>query len=248
MNELTTKNTAGLAKFNFKSAELNRAAESIAAIATNAKNANIELAKVLGHVKETKCYEDDGFKSVAEFAEQTFGIKKATAYQLANVGQRFYNSENETAQLAAQMFSPANLAEIAKMTDDEIAAEIENGMDAETTQDELREIARNHKPATVKAAEKLVNISGTEYHIKTPAKSITADGVKESEFIAARGENSLKAKIKTPGGETVNIILADDGSVTVYTATKVETPKKSKTADRKFTKEELLAMLAELGE
>ena len=79
--------------FSFKNADLNKFSESIAKIAIDSVSRNIELAKIFGRILDTECYKEDGFSSVADFAEKTFGIKRASAYQLANVGRRFFNSD-----------------------------------------------------------------------------------------------------------------------------------------------------------
>ena len=115
----------------------------------------------MGRVLDTQCYKEDGFKSVADFAYQTFGINENYAYQLAKVGNRFYNAESETAEKVVSLLGGkvGNLAEIASMSDEDIVAAIDSGdISAETTQKDLRNIATAAKPQKVKT-EKRCNLT-----------------------------------------------------------------------------------------
>lgn len=145
--------------FSFKNADLNKFSESIAKIAIDSVSRNIELSKIFGRILETECYKDDGFSSVADFAEKTFGIKRAMAYQLANVGRRFFNSDSETASKVVKLLGgkTGNLAEIAGMSDEQIEDAISSEkMTAKSTQDDLREIAKSVKPVKVINEKKAV--------------------------------------------------------------------------------------------
>ena len=89
MNELIPTSVNHLTTFNFKNAALNQAASEIAAMGNDVSTKQRGIAKVLGRVLQEQSYTEDNFKSVGDFAEKTFGIKKASAYQLANIGRRF---------------------------------------------------------------------------------------------------------------------------------------------------------------
>lgn len=139
-------------EFNFKNHSLNEFSKAIANIAISNVSRNIELSKILGRILDTKCYEEDGFKSVADFAEKTFGIKKANAYQLANVGKRFLNSDEETASKLVKMLhgKTGNLAELVNMSDEEIEDAISSGeINSDSTQKDLRDVANSRKPLKV---------------------------------------------------------------------------------------------------
>ena len=143
------------ATFNFKSAALNAYSRQIAEIGAEMASKNIQIAKILGKIMTEEAYKEDGFTSVQEYAEKVFGIKKASAYQLANVGKRFYNSDSETARKVAEMLPPANLAELKSMSDEDIDKEVKAGnITPETTQKQLREIASKHKEAKPATVEK----------------------------------------------------------------------------------------------
>lgn len=152
-NAITAFETAKLPTFKRK--ELNDATAKIANIGVANAAMSRELATTLASVKLYKWYTDDGFNSVADYAEKTFGIKKANAYQLALVGERFYligePREDEPDILEdlrelADKVSPSKLAEIAKLTDKELETLLdEHDVDelAAFTQKELRGLAKS---------------------------------------------------------------------------------------------------------
>lgn len=127
----------------FENKDLNKATQAIIKIykdaAHYADQKNQEIAKILGTVLETKCYEQDGFKSVAEYAEFTFGIKKRNAYALASAGS-IYNDND--IPLALKKLSPSKLAEVAKLDKDELKKAVNDGhINENSTQAELRDYA-----------------------------------------------------------------------------------------------------------
>lgn len=95
MNEITIRNDA-----KFKSNDLNNAVKSFDKFFSGI-NKNWRDACILMHrLADGKKYEEDGFKSVADFAE-TIGIEKSTAHKMADAGL-VYDSKNPTvAQFAA---------------------------------------------------------------------------------------------------------------------------------------------------
>lgn len=149
MKDLITVNAEYMSnnKFNFKDARLTEAANQIQSIALNATDyaatVNRQIASILGQVKTDKSYETDGFKSVAEFAEHVFGIKRAAAYQLAAAGE-VYNSPDSPETL--KQMTPANLAELSTVPADKLNAAIADGtITAQSKQSELREFAQANK-------------------------------------------------------------------------------------------------------
>lgn len=158
--------------FSFKNADLNKFSENIAKIAIDSVSRNIELAKIFGRILETECYKEDGFSSVADFAEKTFGIKKASAYQLANVGRRFFNSDSETAGKVVNLLGgkTGNLAELVNMTDEQLEDAIASEkLSADSTQKDLREVANSVKPAKV-ITEKKARLSAIISHMTENGK------------------------------------------------------------------------------
>lgn len=196
-------------KFNFKNAELNKFSANIAKIAIDSVSRNIELAKIFGRILETECYKDDGFSSVADFAEKTFGIKKASAYQLANVGRRFFNSDSETASKVVKLLNgkTGNLAELVNMTDEQIETAInEKKITSDSVQKDLREVASSVKPAKV-ITEKKARLSAVVSHMKENGRiaaiSPTSVIVDNVEILKAIGFNENDKLVKLNNLETL---------------------------------------------
>lgn len=150
---------------SFKNAELAKATKELEAI--NLKGAklfnstkeqvnalNIEKAKIYGRILATECYKEDGFSGLREYAEKVFGDKKASAYALATVGNRFLNKDlpeaikpTVDAIIDNGVF---NASELASMTDEQIADAIkEEKLSVNGTQKQFRELATSVKPAKV---------------------------------------------------------------------------------------------------
>lgn len=206
---LATSTTDIQTAFSFKNADLNKFSANIAKIAIDSVSRNIELAKIFGRILETECYKEDGFSSVADFAEKTFGIKKASAYQLANVGRRFFNSDTETAKKAVQLLNgkTGNLAEIVNMSDEQIEQAItEKRITADSTQKDLRDTANSVKPAKVINEKKAV-LSAVVSHMTENGKievitsgSVIVDNI---ELLKAIGFSENDKIVKLNNIETI---------------------------------------------
>lgn len=124
----------------FKNPALNAYATNIARIYSDvsayATEKTTQLAITYSELKETKAYEDDGFKSVADFAEQVFGTKRSYAYMLASAGDLYRNPEIHA---GLKSLSPTKAAEISALPVDTINEAYEAGTISEDmTQKELR--------------------------------------------------------------------------------------------------------------
>lgn len=195
--------------FNFKNEKLNKFSESIAKIAIDSVSRNIELAKIFGRILETECYKEDGFSSVADYAEKTFGIKRASAYQLANVGRRFFNSDSETANKVVHILNgkTGNLAELVNMSDEQIEEAITSKkLSEDSTQKDLREIANSVKPVKV-INEKRAVLSAVVSHMTENGKievissgSVIVDNI---ELLKAIGFNENDKIVKLNNIDTI---------------------------------------------
>ena len=157
MNELTLSTTTAPAKFTFKNAKLNEISAKIAeqsaamnsiynAAKEGAEAVNKALAPLFGELLSTKCYKEDGFKSVADYAEETFGMSKSMAYMLARVGEQYYNTDNEYTRKARETLSTSKLAEFAGVDRVAVAKAIDSGeLSADTSLADCRAFAVNHK-------------------------------------------------------------------------------------------------------
>ena len=240
------------ATFNFKSAALNAYSRQIADIGATMASKNIEIAKILGKIMTEEAYKEDGFQSVQDYAEQTFGIKKSSAYQLANVGRRFYNSDDATAKHVAAMIPPANLAELKNMTNEDIEKEIKAGnITPETTQKQLRDVAAKYKDVkeatVVKTYDGAIKfVIGTSVTIK-PFNNWSLDDILDQTSKA----NGFSREAFKSYGPDMKVAVSAAGDVFLVSYSKHVTPKQEHAKAAKngkvktFTAEEVERMIAE---
>lgn len=124
----------------FKSADLNSAVKSFDKFFSGI-NKNWRDACILMHrLADGKKYEEDGFKSIADFAE-TIGIEKSTAHKMADAGMVYDSKVPAIAQFAdkAGYTKASKVASIVKEGKaDELAKAIEDGeISADDTVSEL---------------------------------------------------------------------------------------------------------------
>lgn len=185
-SELLTISPVTLSNIEFKNPVLAKATKKIMTIYTDAAkyadDKNREIAKILGNVAEQKAYLEDGFLSVADYANETFGIQKNNAYKLANAG-KVYNSPEAPAAL--KEMSPSKLAEIASLPEETVTKGIESGeISQNKTQKELREFA---------ASKKEEKKAKTESNVKKfVARACSNDPALETELLLGGGARSLK--------------------------------------------------------
>lgn len=205
MNEIILSTSNAPAKFSFKNAKLNELSAKIAeqsaamnALYTEAKDRaeaiNRALAPIFGELLRSKCYKDDGFKSVADFAETTFGMGKSMAYMLARVGEQFYNDDNEYTKAARDTLSTSKLAEFAGVDRTAIAKAIKDGkLTKDTPLAECREFAAAHKK---QGKEKIV----PKFTVaEMTSKAVIAENVdKEAMFEAVADALCVSAVAESP--------------------------------------------------
>lgn len=256
-------------KVDFKDDRLAKATQRITAIyndaAQYAETKNREIAKILGEVADKKAYEKDGFKNVADYANKIFGIATQNAYALARAG-KIYNDNNAHPELKAM--TPSKLAELNAIDKKALTEALEKGtINHESTQKALREFAEG-----VKGAKETDKPTVLDSFIARPCVTVIGDREADDCAMARTIEewddyfmdmckkvspNSpveiipLK-KIETHDSSVKRIAqrrlyLNRSYSIVVefykYTAPKASKPAPAKP---KFTKEELLAMLAEM--
>lgn len=94
MNDLIIRNVP-----SFANKELNKATHQMLAISETMRKSALETAAIIAHVAETQCYEEDGFSTVHEWVERTFGLKKSASYTLLKIGSEYlsevYNSKGK---------------------------------------------------------------------------------------------------------------------------------------------------------
>lgn len=257
MNELQNATVKAPASFTFKNKKLTEVSIKIAKLGEDMAKKNIELAKLLGEVKKGELYKDDGFKSVAEYAEKTFNIQKSLAYQLAKVGERFYLSDGETAKTVAAMLPPSNLAELVNMKDEDIQKAIDaKEITPNTTQKTLRSVAAGVKHTKPKVLEdftidaEIIHAGAVDRRhwdksqlpviLAEIAETITLGEYIEKQFIR-------EGKYDGVYHRGVKVIMCEGGELIRLTYGIVEKPK-AEGKKPKYTKAQLLKMLEELGD
>ena len=79
--------TANVVMFNNK--ELQKATNTVLKLGDAMKKNWFAIAHIVAHVDATECYKDDGFNTVHEWVEKTFGIKKTASYCLLTIGKEY---------------------------------------------------------------------------------------------------------------------------------------------------------------
>lgn len=132
-----------------------------------AQKKNRELADILYQVREKKCYTDDGFSSVADYANTVFGIARQNAYALAQAGSKY---ADETLRPEVKTLPPSKMAEIARVNSETLNKDYEAGkFTSASTQKELRAYANveSSKKETNKgrkaALYNIVSLNSTMY-------------------------------------------------------------------------------------
>lgn len=269
--EIITLNPITATSLTFKDERLAKATQRITAIyadaAKYADTKNREIAKVLGDVATKKAYEIDGFKSVADYASTVFGIARQNAYALANAG-KVYNDKDAHPEL--QAMSPSKIAELAPLSTKAINAALNSGkINRDTTQKDLREFADKARPKDDKEGEEPVVL---DTFTARPCLSTVTDEMADTfsmgktmedwdewfmGYVSNVSPDSPVEIVKLPKGKvdpnrtkaTINRRLYFNRAFSIvvefytYVAPK---PAAAKNNTPKFTKEQLLAMLAEM--
>lgn len=70
-----------------KNARLRKATENINKIGTEFRKNYFKVASIIARVEADRAYEEDGFKTVHEWTETCFGIKRSVSYSLLRIGK-----------------------------------------------------------------------------------------------------------------------------------------------------------------
>ena len=73
----------------FRNNELQKATNTVLKLGDMMKKNWFAIAHIVAHVDATECYKDDGFNTVHEWVEKTFGIKKTASYSLLTIGKEY---------------------------------------------------------------------------------------------------------------------------------------------------------------
>lgn len=96
-----------------------------------ASNRNLfKIAEILKAVEENKLYEDDGFKSTAEYGQQVLGYKKSSVSTMIRVAQRFIDDKTGETVFPHQPgedYTMFQLTELLTLSDESIGDLIASG-------------------------------------------------------------------------------------------------------------------------
>lgn len=264
--EIITLNTINTQDRTFKDPRLEKATKRITSIYNDAAKyadaKNREIAKILADVADGKAYEKDGFKSVADYASTVFGIASQNAYALARAG-KVYNDPSSHPEL--QAMTPSKIAELSSLDEKVVLLALSSGtINHDTTQKALREFAASVKPIdekpivlatyTVRACVQVL----TEEQADTFKMNKTIDEWDDwfINYVASVSPDSPVEVAKLPKGRVapdsdkatvLRTLYFNRGFSIVVEFYKYTAPKATKTpSTARFTKEQLLAMLAEM--
>ena len=128
----------------FKSKALNTATAGLAKAFKNIESGRKDACAILAKIERNQSYKEDGFKSLAEYAE-TIGINKSLAHKMENAG-RMLISEDETIKTFANNTDFSKLAILSSADEKDLKKAIEDGsLTSESTQAEVKEIKANMK-------------------------------------------------------------------------------------------------------
>lgn len=237
------------AEGQFKSKSLNTATAGLAKAFSNIENGRKDACAILAKVEKNKSYSEDGFKSLAEYAEQ-IGLNKSLAHKMENAG-RLLISENETVKAFAKDADFSKLAILSSAGEDAVQKAIEDGtLTTDCTQEEVKAIKAEMNKANKDKVLPKFKVVGESSRGVFNYDEIEIEMIPELEPCVKVG--SFDQIVQLADGKE----LAEKWTVyaNVYTgelirikAEKVKAEKKVKVKSVKnMTREELLAALAAL--
>lgn len=217
----------------FKSKDLTKATLGLADCFNSANKAYKDACVILAKVEANKAYKDDGFSSLAEYAE-LIGLNKSAAHKMENAG-RLILSDNPVIRDFAAKADYSKLSLLQSEDEDDVAEAIEKGeLTPETTAAKVKEwkAARSVK----EGKEKVVptwKITGRTFHTDgTPGALIdcTVGIASPAEWAREFDSTSIVASAKDANGNTRYMALTADGAMFWYMADRVKAEKKGKKA------------------
>lgn len=215
----------------FKSKDLTKATLGLADCFNSANKAYKDACVILAKVEVNKSYKDDGFSSLAEYAE-LIGLNKSAAHKMENAG-RLILSDNPVIRDFAAKADYSKLSLLASEDEDEVAEAVEKGeLSAESTAANVKawKAARPVKEGKEKVVPTFhiigaaLTVSGKKDIDVTIGIASPADWAREFDNTA------LVSTVKDSDGVTHYIALTAEGSMFNYTAERVKAEKKSKKA------------------
>lgn len=246
-----------------------KAARIINGTVSSIQRSTLELAAILRKIDDDALYTDDGYKSTSDFADKVLHLRASSVSDLIKTSRRFGDSNGKPTCKGLEGQSAYNLAYLAKYSDDEISAAVSAGeLSPSSTQSQIKEWARNHVPTSTdtespapakvipnyRIAIRFGNTVSNEYP-EIPESNI--NDLVSSNFSNNAFESKDLPSIKCEDGTTIKrrVYILDDGGdmgaplLVYYKLVKVAKAKAPKAKTLKasdLTREQLVAMLAEM--
>ena len=114
----------------------------------NIKKSLAKVAVILVKIDESKCYEQDGFVDVKDYAEKVLGWKQANAYQMLRVGRDYLDSKTFESVLphGENDYSTSQLQALLPLKSVEKAQELAEGniINPDMTVKEIKDVVRDY--------------------------------------------------------------------------------------------------------
>lgn len=221
----------------FKSKDLTKATLGLADCFNSANKAYKDACIILAKVEANKSYKDDGFSSLAEYAE-LIGLNKSAAHKMENAG-RLILSDNPVIRDFAAKADYSKLSLLASEDEDEVAEAVEKG---ELTTDSTAANVKAWKAArpVKEGKEKVVPtwiITGRAFYCDgRPSTMIDLTVGIDNPINWAREFDSTAfcASAKDANGKVHYIAMTSQGDMFNYTAERVKAEKAKKAAPVAF--------------
>lgn len=238
MNALVVRGADGVTTYHFKDERLNQAAERIASFTTSINANTFAIASILGKVLDEKAYTRDGFKSVGDFADKTFGMGRTSAYNAAKVGSKFLNPDNNVARaIGAANIGMTALVRMLNVADSDIVDAINNGtITADTTVKDVETWAQLHdNRATDTDSDKPTIMYSVYYHLSIVHTSLSIGTTTYTGILQLEDLKPSKSGIWFNGDTPLTTALADMGIDSFYNVTAVPAFDSAEYGKRKHT-------------
>lgn len=107
----------------------------------NVKQSFVRIGYVLRKIEDTKLYEQDGYKSMTEFAKAEYGLEASTVSRFVNINREYsVEGYSETLRPEYAELGRSQLEEMLKLSDDD-----RRMVQPETSREDIRELKRFNK-------------------------------------------------------------------------------------------------------
>lgn len=188
----------------FKNAKLNEATKTLAEVYARQEKDKKRVCVLLYNLEKDKAYKEDGFKSLAEFAEK-IGLDKSIAHKYENAG-RLYANENEAIRNFAEKTDFSKLAILASADPVKVNKAITDGtLKSDMTQENVK-AWKQSVTETKRKDEKRKTYKVIEAHIPPD----TGKAKKQPTATSKEFPNAIKAEVSQFNDYTLSFHKVDE--------------------------------------